>query len=201
MWAFFCYMARCQKGISKMLKGFYFDADDGKGGGGADADKGKDTQTTDAKDFESWLDGQDDKVKELYQTHTSGLKSALEKERGERKDLSDQLKELLPKAEKGSELEKQLTETVGKLEAAEKRASFVEQAIKPEIGCVNVKAAYALALADDFFDKTGSPNWEDIKKAAPELFRKPGSTDGGAGNTSQLRDDLVTATKRAAGLI
>jgi predicted nuclease with TOPRIM domain len=182
-----------------MLKGFYFDADDGKGGGGADADKGKDTQTTDAKDFESWLDGQDDKVKELYQTHTSGLKSALEKERGERKDLSDQLKELLPKAEKGSELEKQLTETVGKLEAAEKRASFVEQAIKPEIGCVNVKAAYALALADDLFDKHGDPDWDELKKSAPELFRKAGKTDGGAGGDKTPGNDINAAIRRAAG--
>jgi hypothetical protein len=200
--------------LKERYQQFLFDADGGDGGGGADSDKtaeGDKTATQDGdgkkstdqqyENFGAYLEKQPKEVQELYKQDVHGLKSALTTERDEKKSLAAQLKELLPKAEKGSELENQLTETVSKLESAERRAAFAESAIRPEIGCSNVKAAYALALADDLFDKTGSPNWEDIKKAAPELFRKPGSTDGGAGNTSQLRDDLVTATKRAAGLI
>jgi hypothetical protein len=154
----------------------FYDADDGKGGGAADpgnntdpnaeTDKGQDAKQT----FEAWLEEQDDKVKELYESNVSGLKSALQSERDAKKELSSQLKELLPKAEKGSELEKQLTEMANKAEAAERRALFAEEAIKPEIGCRNVKVAYALAIADDLFDKRGNPDWDEIKKIAPELF-------------------------------
>jgi hypothetical protein len=131
--------------------------------------------------FETWLDKQDASVKDMYSKHTAGLTSALQKEREERKGLSDKIKELLPQAEKGSEFEKKLTETVGQLDLAEKRAAFSEEAIKPEIGCINPRAAFLLAKADDLFDRSGHPNWTAIKKAAPELFMTEGSTDGGAG--------------------
>ena len=173
-----------------MLKNIYFETDD-KGGGGT-TDQLPDT-------FDAYLDKQDGKVKELYEKHTSGLRSALEKERDEKKDLSRQLKDLLPKAEKGSELEKQLSETLGKFEAAERRASFAEDAIKPEIGCVNIKAAFALAIADNLFDRQGKPNWAEIKHVAPELFRKAGSTDGGAGGRTEPTNDINSAIRKAAG--
>jgi len=124
----------------------------------------------------------------------------LKQSAAKKKTLSAQLKELLPKAEKGSELEAQLTETVSKLESAERRAAFAEQAIKPEVSCSNVKAAYALALADNLFDKDGNPDWTTIKQTAPELFRKPSSTDGGAGNRQPPKEDIYTAAMRAAGL-
>jgi predicted nuclease with TOPRIM domain len=178
-----------------MLTNMFYEADKGKEGEGETPKP----ETKQPETFDAWIEKQDDKVKELYQTHTSGLKSALEKERDEKKLLSGQLKELLPKAEKGSDLEKQLSETLIKMDAAEKRASFVEQAIKPEIGCVNVKAAYALALADDLFDKNGRPDWSEIKKTAPELFRKAGSTDGGAGGETPPANDINSAIRRATG--
>jgi predicted nuclease with TOPRIM domain len=182
-----------------MLTRIDFDADKGDGGGGGETQPETNTEQKAEETFETFLEKQDAKVKELYKTHTSGLKSALNKERDEKKLLSTQLKELLPKAEKGSDLEKQLSETLTKMEAAEKRASFVEQAIKPEIGCVNVKAAYALALADDLFDRNGRPDWTEIKKTAPELFRKAGSTDGGAGGETPPANDINAAIRRATG--
>jgi hypothetical protein len=185
--------------ISGMLKNIYFDADKGTDGGGASTDKGQDAQQDQQETFEAWLEKQDDKIKGLYESHTNGLKSALSAERDTNKTLSGQLKELLPKAEKGRELEKQLTETVNKMEAAERRAQFAEEAIKPEIGCTNVKAAYALALADSLFDSRGNPKWAEIKTAAPELFRKAGSTDGGAGSKTSPATDINTAIRRAAG--
>jgi len=181
-----------------MLKQFLFDADDGKGGGGT-AEQTQDGKSSQYETFEAYLDKQPQEVKELYQKDIHGLKTALEAERGNSKTLSGQLKELLPKAEKGSELEKQLSETLGKMEAAERRAGFAEEAIKPEIGCSNVKAAYALALADNLFDSRGNPKWAEIKQAAPELFRKAGSTDGGAGGKTPPVNDINSAIRRAAG--
>lgn len=198
--------------LKERYQQFLFDADGGDGGGGTDADKSGDgnppadksqegeKSTSQFENFAAFLEKQPKEVQELYQKDVHGLKSALETERGEKKTLSAQLKELLPKAEKGSELETQLTETVSKLESAERRAAFAEQAIKPEVSCSNVKAAYALALADNLFDKDGNPDWTTIKQTAPELFRKPSSTDGGAGNRQPPKEDIYTAAMRAAGL-
>lgn len=167
---------------SEMLTNRFLDAGGTGGGGTADPDPNTDpnndpnTQTTPSPEetFESWLEALPDetktKAKALYETNVSGLKTALQSEREAKKELSAQLKELLPKVEKGSELEKQLTEMADKAETAERRAQFADEAIKPEIGCRNIKAAYALAVAEKFFDKRGNPEWERIKAAAPELF-------------------------------
>lgn len=187
--------------ISGMLTKIYWDAEKGKEGDPADpgTDPNKGKENLPEETFETFLEKQDPKVKELYEKHTSGLRSALSTEREEKKTLSAQLKELLPKAEKGSELESKLTETVGKMEAAERRAAFAEEAIKPEIGCRNIKAAFALATADNLFDSRGNPDWEKLKQIAPELFGKPGSTDGGAGGNNTPTSSMNDLIRGLAG--
>ena len=130
--------------------------------------------------FESWLGSQDETVKGLIDAHIKGLKSALESERAQRSDLARQLRDVTAKAEKGSELEKALMEVSTQLEAAERRAAFYEEAGRPEIGCLNPKAAFALAQAEDLFDKRGRVDWEALKASAPELFR-PRVPQGNAG--------------------
>jgi small-conductance mechanosensitive channel len=175
-----------------------YDADkDGSGGGNPDADNNENNQQK-YDNFESFLNEQDEAVKELYQSDIAGLKTALKSERDSNKELADSLKELSSKVEKGSEAEQKLTEMANKLDAANKRANFAEMAIKPEIGCVNIKAAYALALADNLFDDKGIPQWEEVKKAAPELFRKPGKTDAGEG-ADDVPSDINAAIRKAAG--
>ncbi len=130
--------------------------------------------------FEAWLAGQPADVRGLYESHTKGLRSALDSERTERATLAKQLKDASGQATKGSELEKTLADVSIKLEAAERRAQFAEEAHRPEIGCVNAKAAWALAQAEGLFDKRGNPNWAALKAMAPELFGGGAST-GSAG--------------------
>lgn len=154
--------------------------------------------------FEDFLASADEPVKSLYKKHTDGLNSALEKERAGRKDLEKQLKELLPKAEKGSALELELAEKVRLLEETDKkyaeverRAKFAEEAGQPNIRCVNVKAAYALATVENMFKEDGSPMWDAIRKTAPELF-KLGSTDAGSTGKRALDNDINSALRSAA---
>ena len=156
--------------------------------------------------FDDYLATVEEPIRELYAKHTEGLTSALGKERDERRSLSEQVKSLALKADKGSKMEQDLAETVKKLEESEikyletqKRATFAEQAIKPEIGCVNVKAAYALAKSDDLFDKQGNPDWAAIKKVAPELFKLYSQTNAG-NQTTSVTDDINRAIRSAAGL-
>lgn len=178
-------------------------ADDLKGTtGGEPQDKTEGKDQGGFESFEAFLEKQPENVKELYESHTAGLNNALKSERTSNKDLAKQLKDLSLKAEKGSEMEKQLSEYASKVEQAEKRAGFAEDAIKPEIGCTNVKAAFLIAQADELFKRDGSPDWTAIKAAAPELFRKPGQPQGKAGAGTEggsPKEDMNTFIRRAAG--
>ncbi len=177
-------------------------ANTGNGGGAGSADNTPTgTQTTPT--FETWLQGQDDATRQLIEGHTQGLRTALQSERQQRSDLARQLRELAPQAEKGSKLEQQLTQIQSQVEAAERRAQFVEEAIRPEVGCSNPRAAFLVAQAENLFDGRGNPNWEAIKVAAPELFRPkvPASnagngTQGTPPQTANMNDFIRRATGR-----
>lgn len=134
--------------------------------------------------WDTWYATQPENVKALYEQHVTGLKNTVQATREERDTLAKQIRDLSTKAEKGSELEKTLTEFTGKLALAEQRAAFYEDAGKPEIGCRNPKAAFALAQADNLFDRRGQPDWNAIKAAAPELFGAP-SVNANAGTGTQ----------------
>lgn len=153
---------------------------------------------------ESWdkfLEAQPEPIKQLYNTHTTGLQNAVRATREERDGLAKQIKDLLPKAEKGSEFEKGLQDAVTRLEVAERRAAFVEEAVKPEIGCRNPRAAFLLAQAENLFTRSGAPDWKAIQTAAPELFGKP-TAPGNGGNGTQdppQKADMNNYIRRASG--
>jgi len=175
-----------------------------KGGAGSSADEGTpptpDTPTPDAITWEAVLAGLTDEAKTLYQDHTSGLTSALDKERDARKDQEKSLRDLAKQAEAGSDAQKQLTEIADKLVTETKRADFFQEAAKPEIGCRSTKAAFTLALADDLFDKRGNVNWTALKESYPELFGvtpKP-TADAGAGRNTGIAGESVDDRIRKA---
>lgn len=179
--------------------------DNGAGAGGTPepgADGNQDGGTPpELPTFDTWYASLDAPLKGLVDSHVSGLKTALTSERSERTTLSRRIGELQKVADKGSDMERQLADLQGALAATERRAAFVEEGIRPEIGCTNVKTAYALAVSDNLFDSRGRADWNAIKTAAPELFRKPGlgSVDGGAGQHQAPKLDMNTIIRRAAG--
>jgi hypothetical protein len=158
-------------------------------------------------EYETWLDTQPAHIQQGVEAHTSGLKSALDSERSARKDLTKQLRELTSKADKGSDAEKQLTEMTSRLEVAEQRAHFFEEAGRPEIGCSNPRVAFQVAAAEGLFTKRGDPDWPAIKAAAPELFNRdpsrtrtpPGNAGAGAGQPPPTAQSMNDWIRRAAG--
>lgn len=152
--------------------------------------------------FDEWLAKQEEPVRKAYEQHVTGLKNTVQATRDERDALSRQIRDLLPKAEKGSELERSLIDVAAKLDAAEKRAVFAEEASKPEIGCSNPKAAYLLAVADSLFDRKGSPDWTAIRAAAPELFTKTAARSNAGNGTSERQSTNLSMNdyiRQAAG--
>jgi hypothetical protein len=173
----------------------------GQNGQGA-AGGGTPSEGSQPPTFDTWLAGQDETVKGLLAQHTQGLKSALDAERTQRGDLAKQVRDLAAKAEEGSELKKSLTEALAKIDQSDRRIAFVEEAITPAVSCRNIKAAWALALAEGLFDKRGNPDWAALKAAAPELFgvpTTPGHAGVGTGAPQQTAPGMNDFIRRAAG--
>lgn len=153
--------------------------------------------------YEAWLKEQPDEVKNLLDTNVKGLKSALESERGTRKDLEKQLRDLAKKAEAGSEAQKQLTELADKMSNADRRAAFYEAAHLA--GASNLKLAFMVAEQDDLFDKQGRVNFETMKKDFPELFgmakatTPPGNPGNGTQQPPKGANSINDAIRAAAG--
>lgn len=155
-----------------------------------------------AENFEAWLEKQPNEVKVLYEGHVQGLKNTVTATRAERDDFKHQLTAAIKKAEKGSEVEAQLQDALGKIEAAERKATFMEEALRPEIGCRNPRTAYALAISEELFLKTGAPDWTAIKTMAPELFqasKTKGNSGAGTGESVQTTD-MNAIIRRSAGV-
>lgn len=132
--------------------------------------------------WEAFLEAQPQEVKALYTSHSEGLLNTVKAVRDERDTFKKQLKDLAKNAEAGSEAQKQLEAMSAQLEITERRASFLEDAVKPEIECRNPGAAWVIAKAQDLFTKNGQPDWKAIRTAAPELFGKPvANANAGAG--------------------
>ena len=154
--------------------------------------------------WDTWIADQAENVQRLYNSHIKGLKNTITATRGERDTMAGELREAAAKLDKGSEAETKLTEMAGKFEAMEKRAIFAEEAMKPEIGCTNSHAAYLVAQADNLFDRKGSPAWDAIKKAAPELFKAASANANAGSGTDQeppATFDMNKAIRQATGRI
>ena len=149
--------------------------------------------------FESWLGNQNETVRTLIDTHVSGLKSALDSEREQRKDLAKELK----KAAKGAsdEVQQQLTDLSSRLEMYELQVQFYEAAAAA--GISNPRLAYLAAREGGFIDERGTIRMDGLRAEYPELFKKMtppanagAGTDKGAPGTEK---DMNAFIRRAAG--
>lgn len=130
--------------------------------------------------FEAWSETLTAEQKGLIETHVKGLKSALESERGSRKDLEKQLRDLAKKAEKDSEAQAELTNLADQVKSENRRATFYEDA--HAAGVCNLKLAYIVATTEELFDKQDKVDFNEMKKAYPELFGPAKETKANAGS-------------------
>lgn len=174
----------------------------GAGGEGGQGGEGGGTSQTTAT-WDAFLQQQSDEVRGLFDGHVSGLKSALASERDQHKNLAKELREATEKLDKDSDARKELEGLSGRLETAERRAAFYEDAAKPEIGCANAKLAWLAAQEIEAFDRRGNVNWDALKQEFPSLFQKGGSGNAGSGTGGGGNPpggvDMNSMIRRAAG--
>lgn len=152
--------------------------------------------------FEAWLTAQDETVKGLITSHTTGLKSALDSERESRKGLERQLREAAKKADAGSEAQKQLTEMADRLTGTERRIAAYDAL--SAAGCANLKLAWLAAQDAGLVDGQGSVSVERLKAQFPELFKQGtpaprGNAGSGAGQGGAPKQDMNAFIRQAAG--
>ena len=138
-------------------------------------DTGQDTPT-----WENILEGLPEEQQALYQAHTQGLRSALDKERTRGSDREKQIREAA-KVAKG-EVQEELTKLADQVAEANRRADFYREASNPEIGCASPELALLAAEKDNLFDRRGNIQWSALKEAYPVLFAQPPAPRGNAGN-------------------
>lgn len=196
-----------------LFYGLHFSPDTGGGNGGAGAATGGDDNgdgdeggNPDAGDGDS---GEED-------DELTGLKTALERERTDRKAAQKDLRALrrqVAELEKGGNSEgdeKSLEDALKRAEDAETRlrdanarVALTDAATKA--GASNVKAVLRYVMGDVEFDEKGNPvDIEDLIESAktevPQLFGPPRtpSADGGKG-TPATNQDMNSLIRRAAG--
>jgi hypothetical protein len=148
--------------------------------------------------FEGWLAAQPDGVKALYNSHASGLKSALDTERETRKGLEKQLRDMAKKAEQGSEAQRLLTEQADKLSTLERQTSFYAEA--HAAGVRNLRLAYIAATTAGLIDDKGRADFGRMKADFPELFLSPPAARAGDGSNGGPKPlTMNEQIRRAAG--
>ena len=138
--------------------------------------------------WDAYLETLPAEVKTLYDNHVTGLQNTVKATRDERDEFKGKLQEITQALDgkKPEEAVRLLGEMTSQLDTANKRIAFLEEAGKSEIGCSNPGAAWLMAQAGDLFDRRGNPDWEAIKQAAPELFKKTAPAgNAGAGTGSR----------------
>lgn len=151
--------------------------------------------------FDKWYGGLDDATKDLFDDHVDGLKSALTSERNERKKLAAQIKELSGKADKGSELATQLEKLTGDMGKLDQKAQFYEDAHNADVA--NLRLAWLAAQDLDLIGKDGKVDFNKLREAAPELFRKkvtpPANAAQGATQAGAAQPTMNSFIRKAAG--
>lgn len=152
--------------------------------------------------FDEWLGAQDAAIKGLVGERFRALEASVKATRDERNELAKQLKAAAKGLGAESEERKALEAMTAKVEAAEMRAAFFEDAAKPEIGCGNAKLAFIAAQEIGAIDAKGRINWGALKEQFPELFRaKPpaGNAGAGTGTPPPAKGGMNEFIRKAAG--
>jgi hypothetical protein len=138
--------------------------------------------------FDGWIVEQDDMIRDLFEQHVGGLKSALDAERNERKKFEKQLRDVTGKMDKNSEAAQQLQQVTGELAEYQRKTSFYEQAATAGVPAKNFRLAYLAAQDMGAFGDNGEVDLGAIKEAHPVLFNNkpapPATSTAGAGTSA-----------------
>jgi hypothetical protein len=167
----------------------------------ADKSKKKEDEQVDEGNEQEGKDSSFGTFEQFLDSQGEEIKTALASERETRQEL---LRELAGKADKGSDLEKQLNDFADKLASSDRKTTFYEDAHGQ--GVSNLKLAWHIVNDEKLFQRDGAPNMNELKTRYPELFvkssvsaPKTGDAGKGTGQPGPQSGGMNDFIRRAAG--
>lgn len=166
-------------------------------GSGKTAGDAGGTEGGQALTFETWHGSLPDDHKGLVDSHVSGLKSALERQKESNQELRKQLQEAL--ASKEANDTQKIADIQGRLEESDRKGKFYESAI--EAGVKNVRLAYIAAKEDGLILKDGRVDADKLRASYPEFFaaKPPTNVSQGTRNGEAASGTFGEALRQAIG--
>lgn len=137
-------------------------------------------------DFDVWLNEQSEDVQGMIAKQTAGLSSALESERGLRRQLAKDLKTAVKNSGADSGMRSQLEKMTADLSMATSRADFFAQG--HTAGIANLPLGYLAAKESGLIGEDGGADFEQMKAVYPELFGSAAPETIVLGNGGNGRD-------------
>ena len=179
---------------------------EGNGGQGDPDPKGKQDPGEGEKQkpeliYKEWMGQQTKEVQALVTGNVTGLKTALESERENRKGVESQLRTLAEQLE--GDHKEAIESLANQLDDLTLQNDFYEDAIAE--GVTNPKLAFVVAKEYKLIDHKGRVNWDKMRADFSQLFGilskgSKGGAGAGMNEEPQSADDFNKAIRRAAGL-
>ena len=166
----------------------------------ADASPIQTASETAALTFDGLMEGMDEPHRDVVEKHIIGLRSALEKEREDRKGAQKAVRTAQAEIESIPTLRQQLELAEQDALDTHAQATFFEHAGSNDVKRGSARLAFLAAKDGHFFDDDGSVQWESLKARFPDLFE---GTDRSAPTgvivgTPELKDAVVSVRPAAA---
>jgi len=166
----------------------------------ADASPIQTASETAALTFDGLMEGMDEPHRDVVEKHIIGLRSALEKEREDRKGAQKAVRTAQAEIESIPTLRQQLELAEQDALDTHAQATFFEHAGSNDVKRGSARLAFLAAKDGQYFDDDGSVQWESLKARFPDLFE---GTDRSAPTgvivgTPELKDAVVSVRPAAA---
>lgn len=166
----------------------------GNGDGNGDGDEtvmggGRDDLNPEDVDYDTWFDEQDEFTQAMIEIHIAGLNSALKAERRKNKALTNQLQQQSVRLQDAAQVSEQMEEIESKLDMANKKASFFENAVGNNIQGKYANLAWVAVSEQNLFEThttDGNVDYEamfaELRVKYPDLFNRSSLPTANAGN-------------------
>ena len=133
---------------------------------------------TDVNPIDGWLAEQPEEVQTMIADYTHGLKSALERQKADRKALREKLDNI---AKQGADAEAQVSAIREQVSLAEKRARFFESL---PASVADKRLAWVAAKEYEAMNEDGSANIEKLRESVPSVFQQSKLPSAGSGTNA-----------------
>ncbi len=149
--------------------------------------------------FDSLLDGMEEEHRDVVERHIVGLRTALDKERDERKTAQRAVRTAQADIEQLSPLRRQLEQAEQDALDARAQATFFEGASTNNVKRGSARLAFLAAKDGQLFDDDGSVQWDSLNVRFPDLFEGIGrQAPTGALSDTPVQKEAVVSERPAA---